>query len=145
MTPAIFVIFVDFQGLRTKNPLFLWVQCKPRIFADFSSGFGGDKSTVFQDDRFDTTPIGVAISQKWGNLQIPLFSWSYRRKHGTCVPRRFARIWGKKHSESFKHMVLYHPKTTPTQTCKQFCWPHFQIIFLSSGELLVLLFICFCD
>ena len=56
VTPAIFVIFVDFRGSRSKIPCFLWAECNIRIFADFRQNHlfsAGDKTTVFQNDRFD--------------------------------------------------------------------------------------------
>ena len=55
VTPAIFVIFVDFQGLRSKI-LLLWVECNIRIFADFRQNHlfsVGGKITVSQNDSFE--------------------------------------------------------------------------------------------
>ena len=61
VTPAIFVISVDFRGLRRKNPLFLWVECTIRVFANFRQNHlfsAGDINTVFQNDRYDNPEIG---------------------------------------------------------------------------------------
>ena len=55
VTPFIFVIVRRFPGFKEQNPLFLWVDCNIRIFANFRQNHlfsAGDKTTVFQNDRF---------------------------------------------------------------------------------------------
>ena len=70
-TPAIFVIFVDFRGPRSKIPFFLWAECNIKIFADFRQNHlfsAGDKTTVFQNDRFDNP------DKKWLSCGSGLFT-----------------------------------------------------------------------
>ena len=48
--------FRRFPGSEEQNPLFLWAECDIRIFANFRQNHlfsAGDKTTVFQNDRFD--------------------------------------------------------------------------------------------
>ena len=48
--------FRRFLGSKEQILLFWWVECTIRIFADFHQNHlfsAGDKSTVFQNDRFD--------------------------------------------------------------------------------------------
>ena len=61
VTPAIFVMFVDFRGSRSKVPCFLWAECNIRIFANFRQNHlfsAGDKTNVFQNGRFDNPDFG---------------------------------------------------------------------------------------
>ena len=60
VTPAIFVTFVNFRGCEGQNPLFLWVECNIRMFANSRQNqlFSlEDKNTVFQNDRFDNPEL----------------------------------------------------------------------------------------
>ena len=48
--------FRRFPGFKEQNPLFLWVECNIGTFANFRQNLlfsAGDKTTVFQNDRFD--------------------------------------------------------------------------------------------
>ena len=48
--------FRRFPGSEEQNPLFLWAECNIGIFANFRQNHlfsAGDKTTVFQNDRFD--------------------------------------------------------------------------------------------
>ena len=62
--------FRRFPGFEEQNPLFLWVECNIRISADFRQNHlfsAGDKTTVFQNDRFDN-PDFRFWSASWAML-----------------------------------------------------------------------------
>ena len=93
VTPAIFGIFVDFRGSRSKIPCFLWVECNIRIFVKFSSKppvSAGDKTTVFQNDRFDNPDCVVCLGLGEKNTWNPprkssLLGLAWRPSMLSCV------------------------------------------------------------
>ena len=79
LTPAVFVIFVGFRGSRSKIPcFFLWAECNIGFFANFRQNHlfsAGDKTTVFQNDRFDNPEtLGVSRWAPFVSLTDPELS-----------------------------------------------------------------------
>ena len=56
--------FRRFPGSEEQSPLFLWTECNIRIFANFRQNHlfsAGDKTTVFQNDRFDNPDLSAGF------------------------------------------------------------------------------------